>query len=43
MKITDKVGVTLILVALFIFDFAIICGILIHGKANFSELIKHLQ
>ena len=33
----------IVLVTLFLLDLAIIGGILIHGKANFTELIKHLK
>jgi hypothetical protein len=33
----------IVLAVLFLFDMAIIGGILIHGKANFSALIKNLH
>jgi len=39
----DALYVVLFLVALFLLDLVVISGILIHGKANFTELYKHLK
>lgn len=39
----DTLYVLLFLLILFLLDMCIIGGILIHGKANFPELIKHLK
>jgi len=39
----DNLYVVLFLVALFLLDLVVIGGILIHGKANFIELYKHLK
>jgi len=39
----DKLYLTLTLVVFFLLDIAIIVGLLWHGKANFTELIKHLK
>jgi hypothetical protein len=38
-----RVPLTVTLIVLFLLDIAIISGILIHGKANFTELFKHLK
>lgn len=35
--------IIILLSILILFDLATIAGILIHGKANFPELIKHLK
>ena len=43
MKISDALAVVLMLTTLVALDMAIIAGILIHGKANFSDLFKHLS
>lgn len=39
----DALYVVLFLVMLVTLDLCVIGGILIHGKANFPELIKHLK
>lgn len=39
----DKLYIILFLVMLVVLDLCVIGGILIHGKANFPELIKHLK
>lgn len=42
-KMTDKIGVVVTLTVLFLADLCLSVGILIHGKANFPELLKHLK
>jgi hypothetical protein len=39
----DKLYIILFLVGLVLLDLTAIGGILLHGKANFPELIKHLK
>jgi hypothetical protein len=39
----DVLYITLALVILFLLDICVIGGVLLHGKANFAELIKHLK
>ena len=39
----DKLYIILFLLILFLLDMCIVGGILYKGKANFPELIKHLQ
>jgi hypothetical protein len=39
----DKLYIILFLLILFLLDMCVVGGILLHGKANFSELIKHLK
>ena len=39
----DKLYLTLFLVILFLLDMGVVAGVLLHGKANFPELIKHLK
>ena len=39
----DKLYVILFLLITFILDIAVIGGVLLHGKANFPELFKHLK
>jgi hypothetical protein len=39
----DRLYLTFTLGVFFLLDIAIIVGILLHGKANFAELIKHLK
>ncbi len=39
----DKLYIILFLTALVLLDLTTIGGILLHGKANFPELIKHLK
>jgi len=40
---SDKTKVVIMLSVLAALDLCIIGGVLLHGKANFSELIKHLK
>ena len=42
-KPDTRVPLTITLIILFLLDLAIIGGILVHGKANFAELLKHLK
>jgi len=39
----DKLYITLFLLILFLLDMCVVAGVLLHGKANFPELIKHLK
>ena len=39
----DKLYIILFLTVLVLLDLTVIGGILLHGKANFPELIKHLK
>lgn len=39
----DKLYVILFLVILFLLDMGVVAGVLLHGKANFPELLKHLK
>ena len=39
----DALYVVLFLTTLFLLDLVVIGGILVHGKANFIELYKHLK
>ena len=39
----DTLYVILLLVILFLLDMCVVGGVLLHGKANFPELIKHLK
>jgi len=39
----DKLYITLFLLILFLLDMCVVAGVLLHGKANFAELIKHLR
>jgi hypothetical protein len=39
----DRLYLTITLSILFLLDIAIVVGLLWHGKANFTELIKHLK
>jgi hypothetical protein len=39
----DKLYIVLFLLILFLLDMAVIGGLLLHGKANFPELLKHLK
>jgi hypothetical protein len=39
----DVLYITLFLLILFLLDMCVMGGILYKGKANFPELIKHLQ
>ena len=39
----DKLYVILFLVMLFLLDMCVVGGVLLHGKANFPELLKHLK
>lgn len=39
----DPLYVLFVLMILVLLDLLVIGGILIHGKANFPELIKHLK
>lgn len=42
-KHDTRIPLTITLVILFLLDIVVISGILIHGKANFIELFKHLK
>jgi hypothetical protein len=39
----DRLYLTITLILFFLLDIAIIVGVLWHGKANFTELFKHLK
>ena len=39
----DVLYITLALVILFLLDMCVVAGVLLHGKANFPELLKHLK
>jgi len=39
----DKLYITLFLLMLFLLDMCVVGGVLLHGKANFPELLKHLK
>jgi hypothetical protein len=39
----DKLYITLFLLMLFLLDMGVVAGVLLHGKANFPELINHLR
>ena len=39
----DKLYVILFLLMLFLLDMCVVGGVLLHGKANFPELLKHLK
>jgi len=39
----DRLYLTITLIVFFLLDICVIIGILLHGKANFSELIKHFK
>jgi len=39
----DKLYITLFLLMLFLLDIVVAGGVLYKGKANFSDLLKHLK
>ena len=39
----EKLYITLFLLILFLLDMGVVAGVLLHGKANFPELFKHLK
>ena len=39
----DRLYLTITLILFFLLDICVIVGILLHGKANFTELTKHLK
>ena len=38
----DSLPQSILFVSLIVLDLIIVAGIFIHGKANFTELLKHL-